>query len=303
MTGVSGMVGGNFLKHPDSRDYEILAPMRTHLDLLNYSAVEEYLERNRPDMIIHAAGKVGGIQANLSEPSSFLVENLDMGRNIVWASRKVGVKRLINLGSSCMYPRNQVAPLREELVLKGELEPTNEAYSLAKIMTMRLCEYIMREDSSFRYKTLIPCNLYGPRDSFNPTRSHLIPAIIKKLHEAKRDGMASVEVWGNGNARREFMYVGDFTDALMKAIKTFDALPLVMNIGCGYDYTIDEFYRIAAEVIGYSGSFTHNTSKPVGMQRKLVNIERQKAWGWTPKTDLRLGLRKTYEYYLMSFAQ
>jgi GDP-L-fucose synthase len=292
------MVGRNLLEHPDIGEFDVLAPRSSELNLLDFGAVQAYLHKHQPNMVIHAAGKVGGIQANMREPVGFLMDNLDMGRNIVWAAHQAGVKRLINLGSSCMYPRNHSEPLREEMVLKGELEPTNEGYALAKIVTARLCEYIMREDVSFQYKTLIPCNLYGRHDKFDPAHSHLIPAIIHKVYQAKLAGQAAVEIWGDGTARREFMYAGDLADAIVCAIKEFDSLPVLMNVGLGYDYTINEYYQAAAEVMGYTGSFVHDLSKPVGMARKLVSVERQQAWGWKAQHELREGIQNTYGYYL-----
>lgn len=300
LTGGGGMVGRNLLDHPAISEFDVLAPRSSELDLRDFAAVQAYLLKTKPDMVIHAAGKVGGIQANMREPVGFLMENLDMGRNIVWAAHQAGIKRLINLGSSCMYPRNHNEPLSEEMVLKGELEPTNEGYALAKVVTARLCEYIMREDASFQYKTLIPCNLYGRHDKFDPVHSHLIPAIIHKVYQAKQAGQTSVEIWGDGTARREFMYAGDLADAMVRAIKEFDSLPALMNIGLGYDYTINEYYQAAAEVMGYTGGFSHDLSKPVGMARKLVNVGRQKAWGWVSRHDLQDGIMNTYAYYLNS---
>lgn len=298
LTGGGGMVGRNLLEHPDIGEFEILAPRSSELDLRNFNAVQSYMQKHQPDMVIHAAGKVGGIQANMREPVGFLLENLDMGRNIVWAAHQAGIKRLINLGSSCMYPRNHSEPLREEMVLKGELEPTNEGYALAKVVTARLCEYIMREDASYQYKTLIPCNIYGRHDKFDPAHSHLIPAIIHKVHQAKENGHASVEIWGDGTARREFMYGGDLADALVRSIKKFDTLPAYMNVGLGHDHTINKYYETVAGVMGYEGSFTHDLSKPVGMARKLVSVERQLEWGWSPRHDLRSGIANTYSFYL-----
>jgi len=298
LTGAGGMVGKNFLEHPQISSFDVLAPRSKQLDLRDFAAVKAYLDKHCPDMVIHAAGKVGGIQANVREPVRFLLENLDMGRNIVWASRQTGVKRLINLGSSCMYPRNHNEPLSEELVLKGELEPTNEGYALAKVVTARLCEYINREDASFQYKTLIPCNLYGRHDKFDPAHSHLIPAIIHKVHQAKLSGVDQVEIWGAGTARREFMYAGDLADVLVRAVKEFDTLPAMMNVGLGHDHSINEYYQAAADVLGYYGEFIHDLSKPVGMARKLVNVERQQAWGWTAQHTLRSGIEKTYEFYM-----
>ena len=298
VTGSGGMVGRNLLDHRSISEFEVLAPRRSELDLCDFSALQSYLQSNKPDIVIHAAGKVGGIQANMREPVDFLLANLDMGRNIVWASQQAGIKRLINLGSSCMYPRNHSEPLKEEMVLKGELEPTNEGYALAKVVTARLCEYIMRENASYQYKTLIPCNIYGRYDKFDPVHSHLIPAIIHKVHQAKQDGQALVEIWGDGTARREFMYAGDLADAIMRAVSNFDTLPNNMNVGLGHDHTINDYYQAAAEVMGYAGDFEHDLGKPVGMARKVVSVELQTNWGWSARHELREGIEKTYSYYL-----
>ena len=299
LTGAGGMVGKNFLEHQESNAFKLLTPSSKELDLRDFVAVKAYLDRYRPDMVIHAAGKVGGIQANMREPVGFLLENLDMGRNVVWASRQTGIKRLINLGSSCMYPRNHNEPLTEELVLKGELEPTNEGYALAKVITSRLCEYITQDDASFQYKTLIPTNLYGRHDKFDPAHSHLIPAIIHKVYQAKVAGDEHVEIWGNGTARREFMYAGDLADALIRAVKEFDTLPMVMNVGTGHDYSINEYYQVTANVMDYHGGFTHDLIKPVGMARKLLNVDRQRTWGWSAQHTLCSGIEKTYNFYLI----
>jgi GDP-L-fucose synthase len=298
LTGGGGMVGQNLLEHPSLAGFDVLAPRSGELDLRDFNAVQAYLRKCNPDMVIHAAGKVGGIQANMREPVSFLMDNLDMGRNIVWAAHEAGIKRLLNLGSSCMYPRNHNEPLTEDMVLKGELEPTNEGYALAKVVTARLCEYIMRENASYQYKTLIPCNLYGRHDKFDPVHSHLIPAIVHKVYQAKQSGLKAVEIWGDGTARREFMYAGDLADMLVRSIEQFDTLPSLMNVGLGYDYSINEYYETVAEVLGYEGTFTHDLSKPVGMARKLVSVERQEIWGWQAKSTLPDGILKTYEYYL-----
>jgi GDP-L-fucose synthase len=298
LTGGGGMVGRNLLEYSINTDIELVAPRSSELNLLDFSAVQNYLHELKPDMVIHAAGKVGGIQANMRQPVAFLMENIDIGRNIVMASYEVGIKQLINLGSSCMYPRNHDEPLDEDLILKGELEPTNEGYALAKITIAKLCEYIMREDTSFQYKTLIPCNLYGRHDKFDPLHSHLIPAIIHKIYQAKQSGQTSVEIWGDGTARREFMYAGDLADALVHAIDQFETTPDLINIGLGHDYTINEYYEVVADVLRYEGSFTHDLTKPVGMARKLVSTNRQDKWGWKAKHSLREGIAKTYEYYL-----
>lgn len=295
------MVGRNLLEHPAIGEFEMLTPSSSELNLRDFKSVQGYLVKHCPDMVIHSAGKVGGIQANMREPVDFLLENLDIGRNMVWAARQSGVKKLLNLGSSCMYPCNQSKPLNEEMVLKGELEPTNEGYALAKVVTARLCEYIALEDGYFQYKTLIPCNLYGRYDKFDPTNSHLIPAIIHKIYQAQQTGKPAVEIWGDGTAKREFMYAGDLADALIQSIKQFESLPNMMNIGLGHDYTIKEYYQVVAEVMGYSGSFVHDISKPVGMMRKLLNVERQNSWGWSARSSLKTGIEKTYKFYLKEY--
>jgi GDP-L-fucose synthase len=271
------------------------------LDLRDFGSVQRYLAVLKPDLVIHAAGKVGGIQANMREPVNFLMDNLDMGRNIVLASYQAGVKQLINLGSSCMYPCNYVKPLTEDMVLKGELEPTNEGYALAKILTARLCDYIVRENANYQYKTLIPCNLYGRYDKFDPKHSHLLPAIIHKIHQAKVNNEQSVEIWGDGTARREFMFSGDLADAIIRAINQFESLSSYMNIGLGHDHSINEYYETAARVMDYKGKFIHDITKPVGMARKLVSVDRQILWGWKPQTDLVSGIEKTYKFYLEEY--
>jgi GDP-L-fucose synthase len=303
LTGGGGMVGRNILEHPAIEDFQVLAPRSSELDLRDFSSVQQYLARQKPDLVIHAAGKVGGIQANMLEPVGFLLENMDMGRNIMLASYQAGVKKLINLGSSCMYPRNFSEPLTEGMILKGELEPTNEGYALAKVVTARLCDYIVREDPSYQFKTLIPCNIYGRHDKFDPKYSHLLPAIIHKVHQAKVNNDPTVEIWGDGSARREFMYAGDLADAIVSAIENFESLPSYMNIGLGHDYTINEYYQAAADVMGYRGKFVHDTTKPVGMARKLVSVERQLEWGWKFKSDLASGIQNTYQFYQEEYLQ
>jgi GDP-L-fucose synthase len=297
LTGGGGMVGKNILEHPEAKEWQFNAPRSVELNLADFKATLDYVKKLQPDFIIHAAGRVGGIQANIAHPVNFLVENMDMGRNIVMAAREAGVKKLLNLGSSCMSPRNAPNPLVETMILQGELEPTNEGYALAKIMTARLCDYIHREDQQYCYKTMIPCNLYGRHDKFDPNHSHLIPAIIHKIQQSIDAGHTPVEIWGDGTARREFMYVGDLADAVLRTLKHFDSLPMLMNVGLGYDYSINEYYKAVAEVIGFNGSFEHDCSKPVGMKQKLVSTDMQKAWDWSPSVSLRQGLQETYQYY------
>lgn len=292
------MVGRNILEDTAASRHEWLTPGSNDLNLLNFSAVRRFFEAQRPDVVIHAAGRVGGIQANMREPVRFLIENLDMGRNVLLAAAETGVTRVLNFGSTCMYPKDRQDALSESDLLNGALELTNEGYALAKITVARLCEYLTRENPSLQYKTLIPCNLYGPHDKFDPRWSHMIPAVIHKLHEAKERGETSVEIWGKGDARREFLYVGDLVEAVFQALENFERMPALMNIGLGHDYSVSEYYEIAARVVGYQGSFHHDLSKPTGMQRKLSNIALATQWGWKPRHSLEQGLEKTYQYYL-----
>lgn len=298
LTGSRGMVGRNILEHALSLDYEFLVPSSGDLNLLNRQAVDLYLDRHKPDMIIHAAGIVGGIQANISEPVRFLVDNMQMGLNVLMAAKGAGIKKFMNLSSSCMYPRNAKSPLSEELILKGELEFTNEGYALAKVSSTRLCEYIHREDNSFQYKTVIPCNLYGRFDNFDPKYSHLIPAAIKKISEAKERGDQQIDIWGDGFARREFMYAADLADFIFYAIPKFKDMPQNINVGLGHDYTINEYYQEVAKVVGFKGEFVHDFSKPVGMKQKLIDDTKLKQFGWTYQTTLSNGICKIYQYFL-----
>jgi len=302
VTGGSGMVGKNFIESNNSSSFEILSPSSTEVDLTNYKETYDYLSQNKPDIVLHAAGKVGGIEANIRDPLNFLVSNLDIGRNIIMASFYTGVRKLINLGSSCIYPRNANNPLSEDLILSGELEPTNEGYALAKITTLKLCEYISNSHSQFDYKTVIPCNLYGPHDNFDPQSSHMIPSIIHKLHEAKLKQVDIVSIWGDGSARREFMYIEDLVNCLWMAIKDFKSMPNLMNIGIGKDYSIYDYYLKAAKVINYKGGFEFDTSKPVGMIKKLVDTSKSNSWGWKSKYSLKEGISKTYQFYLREYS-
>jgi len=297
LTGAGGLVGRNILENL-REDHEVFAPLRSELDLMDSNATLGLIKSTKPDMVIHSAGLVGGIQANIREPVRFLVENLQLGLNVVQAAYEAGIPRLINLGSSCMYPRDAKNPLSEDSVLKGELEPTNEGYAIAKIATQRLCSYIGRENSEIKYSTIIPCNLYGRWDKFDPLHSHMIPAVIRKLHNAKTSGAKSVDIWGSGKARREFMYAGDLADFISYAVEHLEQMPEILNVGLGLDYSIDEYYKAIAEVVGYDGTFVHDLTKPEGMNQKLVDITKLTSFGWKSKTKLVEGLRLTYDFFL-----
>ncbi|MEM8732120.1 MAG: GDP-L-fucose synthase [Pseudomonadota bacterium] len=298
LTGARGMVGRAILEHELASGHDIFAPGRSELNLIDRAAVAEAVAAEQPDIIIHAAGKVGGIQANMVQPAAFLTENLDMGVNTVLAARDAGVPRLLNLGSSCMFPHDAPNPLREDSLGQGELEPTNEGYGLAKLAVARLCTFVNREEPGLSYKTLMPCNLYGLHDKFDPAVSHLLPAIIRKVHTAKISGAETVEIWGDGTARREFMFSGDLADAVWTAVGRFEDLPELMNIGLGHDHSINDYYAEAARVMGWQGAFRHDLSRPAGMKQKLLCIERQDAFGWRARTSLSEGIARTYAYYL-----
>jgi len=298
ITGSSGMVGKNIEEFLKTKNYNLFTPSSRELNLLDRVSIDNYIKEKKPNMIVHCAGVVGGIQANIANPVKFLVDNTQMGLNIIMASQEANIKKFINMSSSCMYPREAINPLGEELILKGELEPTNEGYAIAKVTSTRLCEYINREDSSFEYKTVIPCNLYGKYDKFDPKHSHMLPAVIKKIHEAKVNNLSEIDIWGDGTARREFMYVEDLADFIYYAIENFGSMPQNINVGLGHDYTINEYYQTIAEAIGFESKFVHDLSKPIGMKQKLIDDDKLKEFGWQYKTSLKDGIKKTYKYYL-----
>ena len=297
LTGGHGMVGSNIRETAISTKYELYSPSIIELNLLNIQDVETFFRTNHFDMVIHAAGIVGGIQANIKYPVKFLTENTDIARNVILTARTNNIKQFINLGSSCMYPFNASNPLKEIDLLKGQLEPTNEGYALAKIYAMKLCEYISKEHEDIKYKTIIPCNLYGKYDKFDPNNSHLIPAIIHKLYYAKINQISNVSIWGNGEARREFMYAKDLANFIMFAIDNYHLLPMIMNVGVGKDYTINQYYETISTIIGYEGSFLYDKNKPVGMKQKLVDITLQNELNWHPSYSLEEGIHETIDYY------
>lgn len=270
---------------------------REDMDLADARAVEDFVADQQPEYVIHAAARVGGIQANIADPVGFLVENLDVNTSVIRACLRCGVRNLVYIGSSCMYPRDYKTPLREEYILAAPLEPTNEGYALAKIAGAKLCEYCNRQYGT-NYKTLIPCNLYGPGDKFGPDSSHLIAAIIDKIHAAKTAGARTVEIWGDGRARREFLYVDDLAEYVCACLAFLDKLPVYLNVGYGRDYTVLDYYRMAAEVMGFEGEFVFDKSKPIGMTVKLLDSTRARGHGWNPHTTPRDGIARTYEYYL-----
>jgi GDP-L-fucose synthase len=298
LTGSTGMVGRNILEHSRLKEVDVLIPRHSDLNLLDKAQVEKYFTHHHIDLVIHAAGIVGGIMANINAPVRFLVDNTDMARNLIMCAYEAGVSKFINLGSSCMYPRNRSGELSEEMLMDGPLEPTNEGYALSKIYAARLCQYLCYEHASLYYKTLIPCNLFGRWDHFSSgNRSHLVASIFDKISSAQKNHTSEVVIWGTGSARREFMYASEVADAIFWSIDHIDHIPDMLNVGIGIDYSINEYYSTIADVFGYKGRFLHDTNKPEGMSRKLLNVSRLTALGWRCNTDLREGIRKTYEHY------
>ena len=297
ITGGRGMVGSN-LARGLSGDHEVSAPGRDELDLLDAAGTTAAIARFAPDLIIHAAGRVGGIAANAAANSRFLFDNTVMGLNLLEAARTAGVPRVLNLGSSCIYPRDREGTLAEDDLLTGHLEPTNEGYAVAKIAVLKYAAMLRHDDPRCDYKTAIPCNLYGPGDHFEPPRSHMVPSAIRKIEDARRQDLPDVEIWGDGTARREFMYVGDLVDFVAVAISRWDTMPELINVGLGHDYSINEYYAAVADVVGWQGRFVHDESRLVGMKRKLLNVDLARSWGWEAPTSLTDGLRRTYEHYL-----
>ena len=297
VTGAGGMLGGAVRRAALRRpDLELLTPCRRELDLLDRDAVRSAVTRLQPDGVLHLAARVGGIQANIADPVGFYVENSLINLHVLDAAAGAGVPRLLNVGSSCMYPADVDGLLREDMILSGPLEPTNEGYALAKIGAARHCAYVSRQ-AGFAYRTVIPCNLYGPGDAFDPERSHLVAAAVKKVVDAKIGGLDSVEVWGDGAARREFLHVDDLAAFLVWALGREADLPELLNVGCGEDRSVNDYYRLAAEAAGWRGRLEHDLSKPVGMRRKLMDVSRAAALGWRPQIALERGLSEVAAAY------
>jgi GDP-L-fucose synthase len=296
LSGHRGLVGGAIERRLRAVGFQNLV-VRTHkeLDLTRQTDVEAFFEAERPDWVFLAAAKVGGIGANSACPADFIYQNLAIALNMIHASYKYGVKKLLNLGSSCIYPKLAPQPLKEEYLLSGPLETTNEAYAVAKIAAVKLCRYY-NEQYGTDFLSLMPTNLYGPGDNYDLENSHVLPALIRKFHEAKISG-GPVRLWGDGSPFREFLYVDDLADAALFLMENYSAADIgeIVNVGTGKDLSIKNLAVLVAEIIGYEGEILWDTSKPNGTPRKFLDSTKITSLGWKPKTDLETGIRLAYE--------
>ena len=296
VAGHRGLVGSAVVRSLESQGFESLI-VRSHdeLDLTEQIAVRRFFDATRPHVVIMAAARVGGIHANNSHPARFLRDNLLIQDNVIDAAYRSGVEKFVFLGSSCIYPKMAPQPLKEDYLLTGPLEPTNEWYAIAKIAGIKMCQAYRRE-FGFNAISLMPTNLYGPGDNFDLQSSHVLPALIRKFHEAKGRKDKNVEIWGTGTPRREFLHVDDLAEAVLYLLRNYDAEPIV-NIGWGEDLTIRELAETIMSAIGYSGSLTFDHSKPDGTPRKLLDVSRLQGLGWRPRISLRAGIESTYAWF------
>jgi GDP-L-fucose synthase len=296
VAGHAGMVGSAVLGRLARENVELVAARHAELDLRRQSETEAWLEAKRPEVVIVAAATVGGILANSTRPAEFVYDNLAIVTNLVEAARRARVTKLLYLGSSCIYPREAAQPMKEEALLTGRLEPTNEWYAIAKIAGIKLCQAYRRQHGC-DFIAAMPTNLYGPGDNFDPASSHVVPGLMAKIHRAKQEGRDSVEIWGSGRPRREFMHVEDLADGLVHLLKHYSSEEHV-NVGTGRDVTIAELAGLIARVVGYEGGFRYDASKPDGAPRKLLDVARLEGLGWRARIGLEEGLARTYDWYL-----
>ena len=296
VAGHGGMVGGALSRRLGSEEVTLLTAGRSEVDLCDQAAVNKWFAAKRPQVVFLAAAKVGGIVANDTLRGEFIYENLIIATNVIHAAHINGAEKLMFLGSSCIYPKLASQPLREDSMLTGPLEPTNEPYAIAKIAGIKMVE-AYRSQYGCDFINVMPTNLYGPGDNYHPEYSHVVAALIRRFHEAKVAGTSNVVVWGTGTPRREFLYVDDMADACIHLMKSYSEGELV-NIGTGEDITIAEFARVVAAVVGYTGGISFDTSKPDGTPRKLLDVTRLAALGWRARTSLQDGIKLAYEAFL-----
>jgi GDP-L-fucose synthase len=302
IAGHRGMVGSAIKKILESKGYRnLIYSTHTELDLTNQHHVNSFFEEEKPEYVFLAAAKVGGILANSTYPADFIYQNLMIEANVIHAAYEYGVKKLLFLGSSCIYPKFAPQPMKEKYLLTGELEETNEAYAIAKIAGIRLCKHYNQQYGT-NFMSVMPTNLYGPNDNFDLESSHVMPALIRKFHEAKINDKPEIVIWGTGSPRREFLHVDDMVDACVYLMENFNATDIgeFINIGVGKDITIRELAGIIGDIIGYEGEIVYDTSKPDGTPQKLLDVSRLNELGWRTSISLREGIVQTYEWYIKS---
>ncbi len=300
VAGHRGMVGSALLRRLARAECEILAVAHQDCDLRRQAAVERWLADARPDVVVVAAAKVGGILANAASPAEFLYDNLMIAANVIEAARRAGVTKLLFLGSSCIYPRLAPQPIREEHLLEGQLEPTNQWYAVAKIAGLKLCQAYRRQYGC-DFISALPTNLYGPGDNFDLMTGHVVPGLIARMHAAKTAGAPEVEIWGTGRPRREFLHVDDLADACVHLLEVYDD-EIPINIGCGADLTVAELAEKVRAVVGFTGRLRFDATRPDGTPRKLLDVSRLSALGWQPRIPLDQGLAATYRWYVERLA-
>lgn len=297
VAGYKGLAGGAIWRKLESSGYlNLVGVSSTELDLRNREAVFNFMEITKPDVVIDAAAKVGGIHANNTYPADFLSDNLQIQVNLMDAANKYEVSHFLFLGSSCIYPKFAEQPIKESSLLTGELEPTNDAYAIAKIAGIMQIQASRRQFGR-NWISAMPTNLYGPGDNFHPENSHVLPALMRRIHEAKIENSSQVTIWGTGTPRREFLHVDDLASACLFVLENYDS-PDPINIGCGEDVSIKQLAELIARTVGYKGTLEFDTSKPDGTPRKLLDISKLKELGWSPKISLEDGIKETYEWYL-----
>ncbi|MDU3351668.1 GDP-L-fucose synthase [Clostridium sp.] len=300
VAGHRGLVGSAIVRELNKKGYiNIIGKTHKELDLMDSVAVENFFKEERPEYVFLAAAKVGGIYANSTYPADFIFENLQIQNNVIGNSHKYGVKKLMFLGSSCIYPKMCPQPIKEEYLLSGYLEETNEAYALAKISGLKMCQYFNKQYGT-NFISVMPTNLYGPYDNFHPEHSHVMPALIRRFHEAKVNGAKEVVVWGSGKPLREFLYSEDMADACIYLMENYEGNDF-FNIGTGKEITIKGLAELIKEVVGYGGEIVWDSSKPDGTPRKLLDVSRLESQGWKYKMELKDGVKEAYEWYLENY--
>lgn len=297
IAGHKGLVGSAIVRKLKTEGYNnLILKTREQLNLIDQKAVTMFFQEEKPEYVIDSAARVGGINANMTYPADFLYENLQIQNNLIWSAKNARVEKFLFLGSSCIYPRGCPQPMKEEYFLDGKPEPTNEGYALAKISGMKLCEYIY-EQYGLKFISCMPTNIYGQNDNFDPQTSHVIPSLIRRMHEAKINNIEEVVIWGTGSSRREFLHVDDLADAAVWLLQNYNDKQFV-NVGTGKDISIKELAILIKDVVGYNGALVFDSTKPDGMPKKLLDVTRLSELGWKHKITFRNGLNNTYQWYL-----